>query len=213
MRKKLAKKKYTFFLHENNRVIKLCSNLTHNLFLHRKRQVIPIMKNNNKEGETMSSNEKLEQLIKEAIHKINGNKESDLCRFIPALIGDGYLHHFTFRKKKTEEPEELIALITRHVIAPISPKPVPPKRRASRRKKRDQFLFSKDDIDRMLNMARIAGDKEMIRKLTPKVEFSKLKKELLSSIRKDEVDFELYNQYAETLNVKQEPAENRYSMA
>src|SRR5437899_1013747 len=112
-------------------------------------------------------NKQLENIISAAVKKVNGKKENDICHYIPIATG-GYIHHFTLRKMKSEDPKRLAELITKYIINAANPLEVTPKQRAARgsRKRRDLFTFSKQDMERMLNMARLAGDKEMVRKLT-----------------------------------------------
>jgi hypothetical protein len=145
----------------------------------------------------------LENLITAAVKKLGAKKENDICRYIPSTEGNGYIHHFTMRKMKTEQPEQLAQMISKFIINVDKPASVKPKQRAARgsRKRRDQFLFSKHDIERMLNMARIAGDKEMIRKLTPKKDLRTVKRELISSIRHGKVDQDLWTSYVESINI------------
>lgn len=142
----------------------------------------------------------LEQLIQTAVRKVSGKKENDICHYLPVSTG-GYIHHFTMRKMKTESPEQLAELIEKYIIHTAVPQAVTPKQRAARgsRKRRDLFTFSKLDLERMLNMARLAGDKDMVRKLTPKKDLKTLKRELLSSIRNGRVEHELWNTYVETM--------------
>lgn len=149
---------------------------------------------------TQEKNKQLETLISTAIKKVGAKKENDLCRYLPVSTG-GYIHHFTMRKMKTEEPEELAAMISKHIINMDRPSTVPPKQRAARgsRKRRDQFMFTKQDIERMLNMARLAGDKDIIRKLTPKKDLRTIKRELIASIRHGKIDQDLWNSYMETI--------------
>jgi hypothetical protein len=146
-------------------------------------------------------NKQLEQLIQAAVKKIGGKKENDICRYIPGSAG-GYIHHFTMRKMKTEDPQQLTEMISKYIVNNAHPSEVPPKPRAPRgtRKRRDLFTFSKQDLERMLNMARLAGDKDMIRKLTPKKDLKTIKRELISSIRHGRVEPELWNLYVETVN-------------
>lgn len=143
----------------------------------------------------------LETLIATAVKKINAKKENDICRYLPSPTGVGYIHHFTMRKMKTEEPEQLVSMINKYIVNVDKPHSVPPKTRAARgsRKRRDQVIFSKQDLDRMLNMARLAGDKDMIRKLTPKKDLRTLKRELISSIRHNSVDQDLWQSYTEVV--------------
>lgn len=148
-----------------------------------------------------SDGKSLDQLINSAVKKIGAKKENDICRYLPVSTG-GYIHHFTMRKMKTEAPEQLHSLISKYIINVDKPVNVPPKQRAARgsRKRRDQFLFSKQDIERMLNMARLAGDKEMIRKLTPKKDLRTVKRELIASIRHGRVEQELWHFYVESIS-------------
>lgn len=149
----------------------------------------------------------LDNLIAAAAKKISAKKENDICRYIPSATG-GYIHHFTMRKMKTEAPEELHALVTKYIINASSPVQVSPKQRAARgsRKRRDQLLFTKHDIERMLNMARLAGDKDMVRKLTPKKDLRTVKRELIASIRHSRVDQELWQFYVEVITSHQQQA-------
>lgn len=151
-----------------------------------------------KHSKTESRN--LDSLIHNAIKKVGGRKENDLCRYLPVSTG-GYMHHFTLRKLKTENPEQLSTLISKYIVQTDKPSIVAPKPRAARgsRKRRDQYVFSKQDLERLLNMARLSGDKEMIRKLTPKKDLRTIKRELISSIRHGRVEPDLWNSYIETV--------------
>jgi hypothetical protein len=145
-------------------------------------------------------NHELDTLISHAVKKIGCKKENDICRYLPGENG-GYIHHFTMRKMRTEEPEKLKHLITKFIINTDKPASVPPKPRAARgsRKRRDQILFTKIDIERMLSMARQAGDSDMIRKLTPKKDTRTIKRELIASIRHGRVEQELWHSYVESV--------------
>ncbi len=143
-------------------------------------------------------NKQLENLIQNAVKKINGKKENDICRFIPISTG-GYIHHFTMRKMKTEDPVQLAEWINKHIVNENEPKEVTPKQRAARgsRKRRDLFTLSKQDLEKMIHMAKLAGDNEMVRKLTPPRDLKTIKKELISSIRHGRIDADLWNLYVE----------------
>ncbi|GAB4226102.1 MAG: hypothetical protein Tsb0021_01810 [Chlamydiales bacterium] len=155
------------------------------------------MMNNTEQKEA----EQLQNTINEALQKIGSKRESDLCRYLPIPTG-GYMHHFTFRKMAKEAPEELCMLINRHINHVAKATKVPHKPRAARgsRKRRDQIIFSRNDIDTLLHMARISGNKEMIRKLTPKRDLRTIKRELISSIRHGRVEPELWNSYVEVMS-------------
>lgn len=145
-------------------------------------------------------NKQLDNLINAAVKKVGGKKENDICHYLPVGTG-GYIHHFTMRKMKTEDPQQLADMINKFIITPAHPQDVTPKPRAARgsRKRRDMYTFSKQDLERMLNMARLAGDKEMIRKLTPKKDLRTVKRELISSIRHGRIEPELWNLYVESM--------------
>ena len=150
------------------------------------------------------SPEKLESLIANAIRKVGGNKENDICKYLPVSTG-GYIHHFTMRKMKTEDPDLLSGLIEQFIIEVEAPDVVDPKPRAARgsRKRRDQISLTKTDLERMLNIARLAGDTEMIAKLTPRKSLTTIKKELINTIRQNVVDQELWNSFTDILKNQQ----------
>lgn len=152
--------------------------------------------------------EKLDQLIDKAVKKIGGSKENDICRYLPVSTG-GYIHHFTMRKMKTEDPKALSDMIEKNILTSTKPKTVPPKPRAARgsRKMKGNFFFTKHDMDRLLNMARLAGDKELVRKLTPREDLRTIKRKLISSIRHGRIEPELWECYVEAqTNINQTPS-------
>lgn len=148
--------------------------------------------------------EDLEGVITKAIKKVKGRKENDLCKYIPMSSG-GYMHHFTLRKMKYKSPQELGSLIEKFIIGPNRPLVIPPKPRAARgsRKKKDNLNFSKLQLERLLNMARLSGDKEMVSMLSPKKSLAHWKRELIQSVRHGIVDHELWNGYVEAVNAQQ----------
>lgn len=154
-----------------------------------------------------TTNEELKSAIEKAIKKVNGGKENELCRYIPIESG-GYIHHFTFRKLKTENPKWLLDQIKKYIIDASKPQTVTPKSRAPRgsRKRRDQLHFTKHDIERILHMARMAGDKDMIRKLTQK-DLKQIKRELIASIKSGRIEPDLWNCYVEAVSNHQAQAE------
>lgn len=155
------------------------------------------------ENKTKSFRE-IEDIIHKAIKKVGGKKENDLCRYLPMTSG-GYMHHFTLRKMKNKQPSELGTLIEKFIINADKPGTVAPKQRAARgsRKRRDQFTFTRMQLERMLNIARLAGDKEMVSILSPKKSITTCKRELILSIRQGRADQELWNAYVESLNAQQ----------
>lgn len=142
----------------------------------------------------------LDQMIDKAIKKVGVRKENDICRYIPGPKG-GYIHHFSLRKLKNEDPEQFSHLITKYILNTDHPQKQSPKPRAPRgsRKRRDHLPLTKQDIDLLLNLARRSGEKDIIRKLTPRKDLRSIKRELISSIKHGRVDEELWQSYAEVM--------------
>lgn len=146
----------------------------------------------------------IEDAITRAIKKMGVKKENELCKYLPMKSG-GYMHHFTFKKMKSKQPQELAAIIERFVINSDKPASVTPKQRAARgsRKRRDHMNFTRNQLERMLNIARLAGDKEIITILSPKKSLATYKRELIQSIRQQRVELELWNGYVESVQAQQ----------
>ena len=147
-----------------------------------------------------TSSNALEGIITKAITKLGASKENELCKYLPMPAG-GYMHHFTLRKMKTEQPQELSQMIEEFINAVEKPIAVPPKPRAPRgsRKRRDGLNLTKTELDRMLHIARCAGDKDLVAKLMPKKSLAALKRELIATIRHNKVNHELWNSYSESI--------------
>jgi len=148
-----------------------------------------------------TTSSELDQLIAGAIKKVGGRKENDLCRYLPMVSG-GYMHHFTLRKMKHQLPERLSELIQKFIIEPEKPITVKPKPRAARgsRKKKGQVVLNDGDMERLLTLAREAGDKEMIQKLLPRQDLKVIKRELIKSVREERVEENLWLRYVEATN-------------
>lgn len=146
----------------------------------------------------LKSLEDIEEVIEKAIAKVGGTKENDLCKYLPMTSG-GYMHHFTLRKMKLKQPFELAGLIEKYIIDPSAPDVIAPKQRAARgsKKRRDQITFTKSQLEKLMHMARITGDKEMLSVLAPKKSLASCKRDLIQSIRQGVVDHSLWNSYVE----------------
>lgn len=146
----------------------------------------------------------LEEVISRAIKKVGGTKENDLCKFLPMESG-GYMHHFTLRKMKHKDPSQLGTLIEKFIIRSDAPSAVTPKRRAPRgsRKRRDNLAFSRIQLERMLQIARLAGDKEMISILSPRKSLPTVKRDLIASIRHSRIEQELWNSFVDCVTAEQ----------
>lgn len=113
----------------------------------------------------MRENPSLENLIQEAISKVNGKNETNICRFIPSrLSSGGYMHHFTLKKMKREHPEELYDLIQAYIIQIDQPQEIsakPPERPCTYIKKQ-LFTVTEAEMDRIIDLATRAQDLELL---------------------------------------------------
>lgn len=156
----------------------------------------------------------IEDVVAKAVKKINGRKENELCKYLPMKSG-GYMHHFTFRKMKSAQPQELAAIIERYVLSMDKPVVIAPKQRAARgsRKRRDHMNFTRMQLERMLSIARLAGDKEIVTILSPRKSLASYKRELIQSIRHNKVDADLWANYAEAAQAYQMATSMEHNMA
>lgn len=144
----------------------------------------------------------LEELLQKSMKKVGVSKENDLCRYIPSSKGD-HVHHFTLRKWKAKDPDMLAASLEKHILQIDKPKALPPKSRAPRGSRSNGAFnnFTRHQLERMLNIAKLAGDTEIITILSPKKSLAVAKKELLQSIRRNRADEHLWQAYANALQV------------
>ena len=125
------------------------------------------------------------------------------------------MHHFTLKKMRVKQPQELAAIIEKFVINIEKPTSVAPKQRAPRgsRKRKDHMNFSRTQLDRMLSIARMAGDKEIVTILSPRRSLATYKRELIQAIRQNRVEQELWNAYAESVQAQQLLAQQEPALA
>ncbi|MDE3046066.1 MAG: hypothetical protein KGJ02_05430 [Verrucomicrobiota bacterium] len=156
----------------------------------------------------------IEEIISKAIKKVGGKKENELCKYLPMKTG-GYMHHFTLRKMKLKQPQELASFVERFVLNADRPSAVAPKQRAARgsRKRRDHLNFTRTQLERMLNIARLAGDKEIITILSPKKSLASCKRELIQAVRQNKIDQDLWINYTEAVQAHQMAASMENSSA
>lgn len=155
-----------------------------------------------KHGTTTSTQvqelEDIEKVITQAIKKIGGQNENDLCKYLPTEAG-GHMHHFTLRKMKLKRPFDLARLIDEFIIQPSKPDTIAPRPRAARgsRKRKDQITFTKAQLEKLLHVAHVTGNKEMLSMLAPKKSLATCKRDLIHSIRQGIVDHSLWSSYVE----------------
>lgn len=141
--------------------------------------------------------QEIEGRIAKALKKINGNKENDICKYLP--FNGGYMHHFTLRKLKSEAPNKLSDMIDDYIMSVQSPKRVSHKPRKPRgsRKRPDLITLTREELDNLLAKLRGLGDHEMAAKFSLKGSLAAIKRALIASIRQNRIDHELWNAYVE----------------
>ncbi|MDF2577283.1 MAG: hypothetical protein K0S74_767 [Chlamydiales bacterium] len=158
-------------------------------------------KNHHHQGNAATLDD-LEKIIDRAIERVKGASENDICKFLPGSDG-GYMHHFTLRKLATQDPEKLTKMLNDYILSKDSPVKLPPKLRAARgsRKRRDVITLTRSEIEDMINVARQTGRKDIVAKLVSKNRNSlpAIKKELISLIRQNKVDQDLWRCFAEAV--------------
>ena len=136
-----------------------------------------------------------EELIKKALKKIGGDKEKDICKYLPADT-EGYMHHFTLRKIKKTSPTQLRTLIEEFILSPPAPRVIDPKPRARRNK---SLALNQADLKLILKLAQKTGDKHLLSKLGAKLSLPRIKRELIKSIKEDRLEEELWYSYVQAL--------------
>ena len=156
----------------------------------------------------------VEDVISKAIKKLGLKKENELCKYLPMKSG-GYMHHFTLRKMKQKQPQELASIIERFVLNADRAVVIAPKQRAARgsRKRKDHMNFTRIQLERMLNIARLAGDKEIITILSPRKSLASSKRELIQAVRHNKVEPELWNNYVESVQAHTLANEQQLALA
>jgi len=111
------------------------------------------------------------------------------------------MHHFTLRKLKNSDPQQLFSMLQKFIIENEAPITIDPKPRAPRgsRKRRDLISFTRNDIERVLELAHSVGDTELVARFSPKRSLPSLKRELIRSIRESQINQELWNTYTEAI--------------
>lgn len=146
--------------------------------------------------------EALKQAIEQALSKIRGTNENDLCKYLPGLEEEGYMHHFTLKKLKNNNPEKLFSLLRQCIIDADNPRMLEPKPRAARSSHKQRnyaHQFSRADIERVLTLARQIGDEDLIARFSPKRPLQTIKRELIHSIKNDQIRQDLWNAYSEAI--------------
>lgn len=136
----------------------------------------------------------LEECISEAMSRVNAQKENDLCRYIPG--SKGHLHHFAFGKLKKTQPALLQKMIQEHILERDKPEHVSSNPRPSLMVKRTvEVKFKRSQINRLVDILKNTGDKELIAMLSPHQTFGQVQKAMQDMVRAREVNHDLWTTY------------------
>ena len=145
----------------------------------------------------------LDKLIEKAIKRVHASKENDLCKYLPGPAG-GYIHHFTLKKLKYTNPSQYSSLIQQFILNAERPIILNPKQRAPRgsRKRKELVTFSRTDVEKVLELARKYNEKDLLSKFSPRRPLPAIKRDLIRSIRREEISEDLWHSYVDTLRSK-----------
>ncbi|MGE3954193.1 MAG: hypothetical protein AB7F31_03220 [Parachlamydiales bacterium] len=153
-------------------------------------------------GEQTKSRQALEATIARAIAKVKGSKENDLCKYLPAE-DEGYMHHFTLRKMKSEEPKKLSEMIDQHILKVEKPMRLrhKPRRPRGTRKKHDVIALTRGELEQLMHHLSRVGDEGMLNKFSRRQSLAMIKKQLIAAIRKHQIDHDLWAAYVDTVKL------------
>jgi hypothetical protein len=103
----------------------------------------------------------LEECIREAMVRLNVQRETAMCKYIP--YEKGHLHHFTYLKMKSSNPIQLRNLIKMHILDQ-RPQLLPPMKRKqyvfqnSRQSTEHQFHKPEEDVEAVIQQAMQRSD-------------------------------------------------------
>lgn len=142
----------------------------------------------------------LKEAIDLALKKVNAKKESDICRYLPNENGC-YIHHFTFKKLKVNDPQKCFSLIEEFILNIPKPKELAPNPRAPRGSngKNSQIKLPSDMMNRIIQIAREAKDEKLLSKLIGTRPLNQIKRELIRSIRNNSLDEGLWEAYKDAI--------------
>lgn len=149
---------------------------------------------------TTSSQYNLKEAIEQALKKINAKNESAICRYLPNEKGC-YIHHFTFKKLKLDEPQKCLSLIEEFILTPPNPRELAPNPRAPRgsNRKKGELKLPSDMMNRIIQIAREVKDDQLLSKLIGSRPLNQIKRELIRSIRNESFDEGLWEEYREAI--------------
>jgi len=141
-----------------------------------------------------SSMEELEESISRAMQRVNAQKETELCQYLPGK--NGRLHHFAFGKLKKTQPSELLQMIREHILekdVPVALSSTP--RPGLMVKRQVEVKFKRSQINRLVDILKKAGEEELISMLAPHQTLAQVQKLMLEMIREKDIDQGLWETY------------------
>ena len=138
--------------------------------------------------------EELEETISRAMQRVNAQKETELCHYLPGK--NGRLHHFAFGKLKKTQPGELLQMIREHILEKDAPEALSSTPRPGLMVKRQvEVKFKRSQINRLVDILKRAGEEELISMLAPHQTLAQVQKLMLEMIREKDIDQGLWETY------------------
>jgi len=141
-----------------------------------------------------SSVEEVEESISRAMQRVNAQKETELCQYLPGK--NGRLHHFAFGKLKKTQPSALLQMIREHILEKDAPEALSSTPRPGLMVKRQvEVKFKRSQINRLVDILKKAGEEELISMLAPHQTLAQVQKLMLEMIREKDIDQGLWETY------------------
>ena len=140
----------------------------------------------------------LESAIARSMTKLNLKSENEICRYLPD--GEGYLHHFSFKKMKKTDPKKLLSMISDHIIDAHAPKRMPSKPRVYSRTTSSKVLkIDRKHARELLELAQQSNNQSLIEALSPALSLREVQRDLIQSIKEKKGDVALWETYLRML--------------
>jgi len=144
---------------------------------------------------TASNTSILAEYIEKACNKMKVSTEYELCKYIN--FEDSRIHHFTFKRMKLNEPKELAELIDSQILTNEKPmiQTSKPRQKRNLNTKKFQISLSRSQISKVIAALEANEEYELVQLFSPPPSPKELKRQLIKSIKDDEIDPKLFETY------------------
>ncbi len=140
--------------------------------------------------------EQLQDVITQAMNRIQANKETDLCHYLPHKNG-GHLHHLGFGKLKNSRPADLLKMIQQYILEKETPEKVEVQSTKTQRKSKQLYevKLGRTYLNQIVEVLRTTGNEHLIPKIDHRESLPKVQKLLIGVIKSKKIDHDLWDSY------------------